>query len=83
MEINDIDVSNLSEDEIIDLVLDSIDLLCETLENKNIDPSVIDSALFVMFSSRLEEAGAREDFDEILHEALEEQWEDPPIAILH
>ncbi len=83
MEIDNIDVSNLTEDEIIDFVLDNIDLLCETLENKNIDPSIIDSALFAMFSNRLEEADARDEFDEILHEALEEQWEDPPIDILH
>lgn len=75
---DEIDVSKLDDDQILDLVYNTMETLCEELELRGIDPSYIDSTLFILFTERMYVAGDRESFENILEEALEDSWPDAP-----
>lgn len=83
MTFDEIDTTDMNEDEIIDLTLDCVETLCEILESKNVPADILDSALFVIFSQRMEDAGERDEFEDILSSALEEEWENSSSKTIH
>lgn len=83
MTFDEIDTTDMTEDEIIDLTLDCVEILCEILESKNVPADILDSALFVIFSQRMEDAGERDEFEDILSSALEEEWENSSSKTIH
>ena len=73
-DLESMDLSKLDEDTQIDVVLTLLDQYVDQLEQRGIDMSVIDSALFSVFVARLAERGDRESFDSYVEEAMDEEW---------
>jgi len=70
------DWSKLSEDQVTDLLEQTLATLCAGLEAQGLDPDYISGALFNQFTQRLCETNDREQYDLILEMALESQWDD-------
>ena len=75
---DEINTSTMDDDQIIDLVYSTLETLCDQLEVQGIDPSYIDSTLFILFSERMYVAGDRAAYEGILEEALEDSWPEAP-----
>ena len=73
-DLESMDLSKLDEDTQIDVVLTLLDQYVDQLEQRGIDMSVIDSALFSVFVARLAERGDRESFESYVEEAMDEDW---------
>ena len=73
-DLESMDLSKLDEDTQIDVVLTLLDQYVDQLEQRGIDMSVIDSALFSVFVARLAERGDRESFESYVEEAMDEEW---------
>ena len=69
---------DLTEDQSFDLAYNTLIALCAELDAKGLDPDILTASLFVVYSERMYEADAREEFEEMLEEALEEPWPDAP-----
>ena len=79
-DLESMDLSKLDEDTQIDVVLTLLDQYVDQLEQRGIDMSVIDSALFSVFVARLAERGDRESFESYVEEAMDEDW---PTVTVH
>ena len=75
---DEINTQDMDDDQIIDLVYSTLETLCEELEVRGIDPSYIDSTLFILFTERMYVAGDRAAYEGILEEALEDSWPEAP-----
>lgn len=72
------DLSGKDDDQMIDLVYGTLETLCSELESRGFAPDVIDATMFIFWQQRMFEADAREDFEDILREALEDDWPEGP-----
>ena len=70
--------ANLTEDQTFDLAYNTVVALCNELEAKGLDSEILTASLFVVFSERMYEADAREEFEAMLEEALEDSWPESP-----
>jgi hypothetical protein len=69
-------VSALSEEDLITLVYTSLDAFCMLLEEKGIQGDYIDPVLLGLFSMRMSEDASRDEFEDMLQDAIDEPWED-------
>ena len=69
---------DLTEDQTMDLAYNTLVALCTELETKGLDREILTASLFILFSERMYEADAREEFEDMLEEALEDSWPEAP-----
>jgi hypothetical protein len=69
-------VDTLSEEDIITLVYTSLDAFCMLLEEKGIQGDYIDPVLLGLFGMRMSEDASRNEFEEMLQDAMDEPWEE-------
>lgn len=69
-------VENLSEEDLEDQIESVVEALDQALEELDLDPRVIDAAIFTLWASRWAERGDREGYNAILEAALEEPWDE-------
>lgn len=72
------DIDNAEDDQLIDLVFGTLETLCAELESQGMPPDIIDASMFIFWQQRMFEADARDEFESILEEALEESWPAAP-----
>jgi hypothetical protein len=70
------DVKDLSEEQIVDIVCNSLDTLCTTLAERGLDPELITASLLRTFADRMCDSNDRETYEEVLQLALEDEWEE-------
>jgi hypothetical protein len=70
------DTKGLSEEQIVDIICNSLDTLCATLEQRGLDTELITASLMRTFADRMCEANDRETYEEVLQLALEDEWEE-------
>jgi hypothetical protein len=73
------DVAGLSEEQIVDIICNSLDTLCATLEQRGLDTELITASLMRTFADRMCESNDRATYEEVLQLALEDQWEEVTI----
>jgi hypothetical protein len=78
-EANQVELSSLDEDSQLLVVYNRLEQFCIDLELQGVEQHVIDSVLLSLFVDRMTVLGDREQFDEILSEALLEEW--PEITV--
>ena len=80
VEVQQIDTSGMSDEQIVDVICDSLDKLCTTLVERGMDEELVTASLFRLFAERMADSGDRETYEEVLEIALEEPWEE---IVLH
>lgn len=68
-------VVEMSEEEMIEYIFKSFQDVCEKLEDANIDSEYIDMVLFEMFNLRMSINASRQEFEDILTDAINEPWD--------
>lgn len=75
-----VELSSLDEDSQLLIVYNRLEQFCIDLELQGVEQHVIDSVILSLFVDRMTVLGDREQFDEIMSEALLEEW---PEITLH
>lgn len=70
------DVSNLSEEQVVDIVCNSLDTLCTSLAARGLAQELITASLLRMFADRMCDSNDRETYEEVLQLALEDPWDE-------
>lgn len=73
-----IDITGLDDDAIAGMVYATVEALCTTLETRGIESSFVDACLFMLFCERMYQNDSREEFEEMIEEALADPWPDAP-----
>ena len=74
-----IELSSLDEDSQLAVVYNRLEQFCIDLELQGVEQHIVDSVILSLFVDRMTVVGDREQFDELLAEALLEQW--PEITV--
>lgn len=74
-----VELSSLDEDSQLAIVYNRLEEFCNSLELQGVEQHIVDSVLLSLFVDRMTVLGDREQFDEILSEALLEEW--PEITV--
>jgi hypothetical protein len=70
------DFSKLTDDQQMELLSVTFESLIAKLEESGVDPELVSACLFNCFSERMADLGDRTQYELILEEALEMDWED-------
>lgn len=68
--------ADLTVEQQIDLMIQTMDEFCVKLEENGVHHAVLDAALITVFASRFAERGDREGYEAQLESALEEPWDE-------
>ena len=71
-------VDKMSDEDVVDLIYLSLDQFCIMLEDKGIPGEYIDPVLLGLFGMRMSESASRDEYEEMLQDALDEPWLDSP-----
>jgi hypothetical protein len=71
-------INRMSDEEIVDLTYNSLNAFCIMLEDKGIPAEYIDPVLLGLFGMRMSEGASRDEFEEMLQDAIDEPWPDSP-----
>ena len=74
-----VELSSLDEDSQLAIVYNRLEQFCIDLELQGVEQHVVDSVILSLFVDRMTVLGDREQFDELLAEALLEEW--PEITV--
>jgi len=72
----EVDISSVPLEQQIAIIADAVDTLCQHLVNKGVNPEVLAQTLLLSFAERMCELGDREAYEELLSQALEDEWEE-------
>jgi hypothetical protein len=72
-------ISDLELEQQADAIAQALLEFCENLEQKALDPSLLNAVLLRVFCERMADLGHRQDFEELLEMALEEPWDEHTI----
>ena len=70
-----IDLTTITIEELLDLVVESYHELGDQLLEQGVSADVVNGALFCAFSERMAELGDRDYYNEVLEEALSTPWD--------
>lgn len=68
------DWERLTDDQQYEVLAKAIQEMTEKLDLSGADPELISAALFSVFVDRMSDSGDREQYDDILQEALDTEW---------
>lgn len=71
-------IDRMTDEEIADITYNSLNAFCIMLEEKGIPADYIDAVLLGLFSMRMSENASRDEFEEMLQDALDDPWPDTP-----
>ena len=71
-------LDRMTDEEIVDLTYTALDTFCIMLEEKGIPSEFIDPILLGLFGMRMSENASRDEFEEMLQDALDDPWPDTP-----
>lgn len=74
------ELSSLDEDSQLAIVYNRLEQFCVDLELQGVEQHIVDSVILSVFVDRMTVLGDRDQFDELLAEALLEEW---PEITLH
>lgn len=72
------DVNSMTDEQLTDLTYQSIDAICYILEEKGVPLELIDVVLLSLFGMRMSENASRDEYEEMLEDALNDPWIDGP-----
>jgi len=78
-ELQGVELSSLDEDSQLAVVYNRLEQFCIDLELQGVEQHIVDSVVLSLFVDRMCALGDREQFDELLAEALLEEW--PEITV--
>lgn len=73
-----VDVSALDDDQQYDIVMQGMARFVTELEAQGFSPDIVRAAVFHTFVVEMQDNCSREEFEEVLALALEQQWPLPP-----
>ena len=74
-----IDLSQIPQEQQVEIIARSIEAVCLELERKGVDPYMLSSVLLDAFCSRMAECNDRDTFESLIEEAMDVPWEDVTI----
>lgn len=72
----EVNIEGLSDDQIVEVIADSLTSIADQLESAGVDPELITAVFFRQFAERMCESGDRAGYEEVLEIALEDEWEE-------
>lgn len=73
------DFSKLDTDQQLSIVCSTIESLCLNLEQRGVDPELVNAVLLESFAARMADVNDRSGYEEMLQEALDTEWTDVTI----
>lgn len=73
-----VDAGQLTEDQQYELCMQGFSNFAEQLTLQGFSPEIVSAAQFHSFVKRMQQDSDREEFEEILALALEQDWPEPP-----